>query len=133
VNHFSHPDLYYALRGGGNNFGIVTRFDMETFPQGKMWGGYNLFIAEDMNTGATPLDLGRPLSTLDWFAQKLGRLAVRVACRLGYCETSNAVIQALEKTSRDTSDPFAHFFGIFFLVPKIKVYMAGALLAYGKK
>ncbi|EON68741.1 hypothetical protein W97_07999 [Coniosporium apollinis CBS 100218] len=35
----SHPDLYFALRGGGNNFGIITRFDFETFPHGDMWGG----------------------------------------------------------------------------------------------
>lgn len=39
MNHTSYPDLYFALRGGGNNFGIVTRFDLETFPQGPMWGG----------------------------------------------------------------------------------------------
>ena len=39
VNHTSYPDLYFALRGGGNNFGVVTRLDLETFPQGQMWGG----------------------------------------------------------------------------------------------
>ena len=39
VNEQSSPDLYFALRGGGNNFGIVTRFDLETFPQAGMWGG----------------------------------------------------------------------------------------------
>lgn len=43
VNLSSHPDLYFALRGGGNNFGIVTRFDLETFPQGSMWGGMRLY------------------------------------------------------------------------------------------
>ncbi|WPH03221.1 Hypothetical protein R9X50_00609800 [Acrodontium crateriforme] len=39
VDYESHPDLYWALRGGGNNFGIVTRLDLETFPQGPIWGG----------------------------------------------------------------------------------------------
>ncbi len=43
INPSSSPDLYYALRGGGNNFGIVTRFDLETFPQGNMWGGMRLY------------------------------------------------------------------------------------------
>ena len=43
VNQQSFPDLYFALRGGGNNFGIVTRFDLETFPQGQMWGGMTYY------------------------------------------------------------------------------------------
>jgi len=43
VNQTSYPDLYFALKGGGNNFGIVTRFDLETFPQGEMWGGSTIY------------------------------------------------------------------------------------------
>lgn len=39
VNENSYPDLFLALKGGSNNFGIVTRFDLPTFQQGKMWGG----------------------------------------------------------------------------------------------
>lgn len=41
VNVDSYPDLFWALRGGGGNFGIVTRFDVNAFELngGVMWGG----------------------------------------------------------------------------------------------
>lgn len=39
ANASSNPDLYVALRGGQNNFGIVTRVDFSTFPLGKIHGG----------------------------------------------------------------------------------------------
>ncbi|KAH9829787.1 FAD-binding domain-containing protein [Teratosphaeria destructans] len=38
-----YTDLFWALRGGSNNFGIVTRFDVKTIPQGVMWGGNVLY------------------------------------------------------------------------------------------
>lgn len=31
-----HPDLYWAIRGGGGNFGIVTRFEYRLFPVGPI-------------------------------------------------------------------------------------------------
>ena len=39
ANKDSNPDLFTALKGGSNNFGIVTRFDFPTFKLGQMWGG----------------------------------------------------------------------------------------------
>lgn len=39
ANKEMHPDLFHALKGGGNNFGIVTRFDMVTFPAHDVWDG----------------------------------------------------------------------------------------------
>ncbi|KAH9908353.1 FAD-binding domain-containing protein [Xylariomycetidae sp. FL2044] len=39
ANARENPDLFKVLKGGGNNFGIVTRFDMRTFQQGPFWGG----------------------------------------------------------------------------------------------
>lgn len=35
----TYPDLFKALKGGGSNFGIVTRFDMTAFEAPKLWGG----------------------------------------------------------------------------------------------
>lgn len=39
ANALENPDLWKALRGGGNNLGVVTRFDLRTFKQGPFWGG----------------------------------------------------------------------------------------------
>lgn len=49
ANANANTDLWTALKGGSNNFGIVTRFDMRTFPQGKQWAGLIVY----------------PISTLD--------------------------------------------------------------------
>ncbi|KAH7386120.1 hypothetical protein BKA66DRAFT_569421 [Pyrenochaeta sp. MPI-SDFR-AT-0127] len=45
-NKFS--DLYWALRGGGNNFGIVTQFNVATIPRAPtMWGGMRTYLAPE--------------------------------------------------------------------------------------
>ncbi|KAI0003881.1 hypothetical protein F4779DRAFT_621681, partial [Xylariaceae sp. FL0662B] len=39
ANATSNRDLFVALKGGNNNFGIVTRVDLTTFKQGLVWAG----------------------------------------------------------------------------------------------
>lgn len=39
ANETWNPDLYKALKGGGSNFGIVTRVDVAAFDQDEMWAG----------------------------------------------------------------------------------------------
>lgn len=47
ANAKTNPSLFRALKGGGNNFGVVTRVDMRTLPlpEGKVLGG---FIVQDI-------------------------------------------------------------------------------------
>jgi len=43
----SHPDLFWALRGGGGNFGVVTNFQYKLQPVSDIVGGLMLFEVED--------------------------------------------------------------------------------------
>ncbi|OBT60736.1 hypothetical protein VE03_09818 [Pseudogymnoascus sp. 23342-1-I1] len=46
ANATSNQDLFASLKGGGNNFGIVTAFTLKTHPQAhKVWGGNYIFDA----------------------------------------------------------------------------------------
>ncbi|KAH6842401.1 hypothetical protein B0I37DRAFT_381844 [Chaetomium sp. MPI-CAGE-AT-0009] len=40
----SHPDLFTALKGGGNNFGVVTNYKLQGHPQGDVYGGNLVFL-----------------------------------------------------------------------------------------
>ncbi|KAI9761538.1 MAG: hypothetical protein M4579_000929 [Chaenotheca gracillima] len=45
VNNHTNTDLFRALKGGANNFGIVTRFDITAFESDDIWGGIVLYPA----------------------------------------------------------------------------------------
>lgn len=42
----SHPDLYWALRGGGGNFGVVTSFEFRLHPVSQVIAGPTLWPIE---------------------------------------------------------------------------------------
>ncbi|EJF59882.1 FAD dependent oxidoreductase [Dichomitus squalens LYAD-421 SS1] len=46
VTQSSHPDLFWGLKGGFNNFGIVTKFTLKTYAQTEVWGGI-ILVTED--------------------------------------------------------------------------------------
>ncbi|EIW53224.1 FAD-binding domain-containing protein [Trametes versicolor FP-101664 SS1] len=46
VTQNTYPDLFFGLKGGFNNFGIVTKFNLTTYPQTEVWGGL-ITITED--------------------------------------------------------------------------------------
>lgn len=56
ANATSRSDLFTALKGGQNNFGVVTRFDLKAFPASKIWGGrivYAPSASKDLLTAFT--------------------------------------------------------------------------------
>ncbi|CAP80259.1 Bifunctional solanapyrone synthase [Penicillium chrysogenum] len=49
ANAQQNSDLYWALKGGAFNFGIVTRFDLATFSVPYMWGGSAYYDASALD------------------------------------------------------------------------------------
>ncbi|KAJ4074922.1 hypothetical protein BFJ70_g17302 [Fusarium oxysporum] len=66
ANPKSHKDLFWALRGGGSNFGIVTKFKFLTQEQGKLWNGNLLFNAtQNLTVNAAFAKWGNSLAPTD--------------------------------------------------------------------
>ena len=47
VDSTSLPDLFWALRGGNGNFGVVTSLTVDLFPVSRLYGGGLYFARED--------------------------------------------------------------------------------------
>ena len=43
VNDRSHADLFWGLRGGGGNFGIVSSFEFDLYPVKEIFGGFVVY------------------------------------------------------------------------------------------
>jgi FAD/FMN-containing dehydrogenase len=56
VSAAEHPDLFWALRGGGGNFGVVTSLEFELFPVATVYAGVAMF---DVGRAAEALSLYR--------------------------------------------------------------------------
>jgi FAD/FMN-containing dehydrogenase len=99
VSAAGHPDLFWGLRGGGGNFGIVTRFEYRLRPVGPVIGGmtvYALSEARDVLAGYGQLGLECPdeLSTAAFLIRgEDGRPAVAIAvCYCGSLESGAEVV-----------------------------------------
>ncbi|KAE9375878.1 FAD-binding domain-containing protein [Stipitochalara longipes BDJ] len=97
INYKSHPDLYWALRGGAGNFGIVTRFDLEAYELGPIWGGLSAYVLTDVHSRYLSLNIARPFSfSISHLIQSISQFLAKLAGRLGRSTTSTNIIQAFE-------------------------------------
>ncbi|KAH7322477.1 hypothetical protein B0I35DRAFT_449921 [Stachybotrys elegans] len=46
ANSTHNSDLFWALKGGGPNFGVVTRFDLNTIEEDQIWGQINIYTPD---------------------------------------------------------------------------------------
>ena len=127
----SHPDLFWALHGGGGNFGVATSLEFRLYPVGPtvlagllLWpgaaGGDLLSFYRDVAAGA-PDELGSAAGFItgppaDFVPEALrGTICAAVAlCYVGPIEQGEATVKALRHFGPPAADlvgpmPYASF------------------------
>jgi FAD/FMN-containing dehydrogenase len=119
-----NADLLWGLRGGGGNFGIVTRFEFDLHPLGPMIYAGPIFYpgdaardllrafrdwsgeAPDEITGLVNLTAAPPLPVIpeDWHGKKV---AAFVAAAVGPLEEGEGLVRAF----REVAEPIADLLG----------------------
>lgn len=133
ANPKTNKDLFWALRGGGGNFGIVTHFDLETYPQTDVWGGNMFFMISDLSSRREALGITRPFSpSLFWVTQTLGRSVRKLICLLGYCNEYETFVQATEHVAaeRRGADPYSQLYMSVGCLPKYDICLGTAFLTH---
>ncbi|HUQ72865.1 MAG TPA: FAD-binding oxidoreductase [Planctomycetaceae bacterium] len=117
----SHPDLFWALRGGGGNFGIATSFTLRTYPIDRVLAGRFMFpvsrtrevvriyrdlIAEAPDEFQTSGGIvSRPVTT-DGEAEVAVTLFIEV-CHCGAANDANGLVDRWRASLRPDSDDVA--------------------------
>jgi hypothetical protein len=96
ANASERPDLWKALRGGLNNFGIVTSFRMKTFPSGNMWGGITYFM---------PTAFGQLIDASVDFVQNEEDLDTHLMSSTGYAFGQHVVTCCMYQTQGQENPP----------------------------
>ena len=76
ANSGENPDLFTALKGGSNNFGIVTRFDLSTFSHGDFWGGFIFYPGSTVDQQLRAFENFMDPNNFDPYAEMI--------CAIGY-------------------------------------------------
>lgn len=129
----SHPDLFFALRGGGANFGIVTCIEFNIYEDTLLWGGQNIYLVEDHPRRRAQLGLQSQFSwTLFSAKVKASALIQRAAILFGYGMRSDDLIEAFVKLGNNEADVRPHSFLFFGWAPVTASWLIGATAVYSE-
>jgi FAD/FMN-containing dehydrogenase len=118
VDETSHPDLFWAIRGGGGNFGVATRFRFRLHELGQIVGGMLVQpVSEDaivaiMDAGArAPEELSfianvMPCPPLPFVPEERhGQLVIfSLVCWSGPVEAADAVLAPIRAAAEPLAD-----------------------------
>ena len=105
-----NTDLFWAIRGGGSSFGIVTEFEINTFDVDQQ---FSWFMIEADLTSRTKADAVAGLAAFQKVIEE-GGMSKKLNMRLGIGATSNleVVFHGPEDDAREALKPFVEPLGL---------------------
>ena len=106
-----HPDLFWGLKGGGGNFGIVTSFEYQIYPVGQVLGGmlvYPFERAREILAAYRDFNAAAP-DEMTAFAAMMtspegGKIIALVVCYNGPIAQGEALLKPLRESTAPIAD-----------------------------
>jgi hypothetical protein len=106
-----NPDLHWAVRGGGGNFGVVTSFEYQLHPVGQLLGGMVIWPVKDGRqalevfrevtmTGPDELSCAYAIVILP----EMGKVALVAACYNGPADRGESLVRPFRRVGAPLHD-----------------------------